>query len=70
MYGVDGKLLYGIKCFNTNCKPCVRIRGEKSDRSEVKRGLRQGYGMSPAFFTIFIVLREASYVWRKRDING
>lgn len=71
---VVGKLVNGFRSLYSNRKADVKVRGKKSDRFEIKRGLRRGYRMSPWLLNIFIdvVLRETrimfgrrGYKWRK-----
>ena len=60
MYGVDGKLLRGIKSFYDESEACVRVCRRESDWFSVKVGLRQGCVMSPWMFNMFMdgVMRE------------
>ena len=62
IYGVDGKLLKGIKSFYTGSKACVRINGKRSEWFEVKGGLRQGCVMSTWLFNIYMdgVMKEVT----------
>ena len=53
MYGVDGKLMRGIKSFYDESEACVRVCRRESDWFSVKFGLRQGCVMSPLMFNIF-----------------
>jgi len=60
MYGVNGKLLNGIKSFYFGSKACLRVNGTISEWFDVKVGLRQGCVMSTWLFNIYMdgVMKE------------
>ena len=54
IYGVGGQLLKGIQAFYREANACVRVGGELSQSFAVEVGVRQGCGMSPWLFNIFM----------------
>src|SRR5215469_9421182 len=53
-YGLGGKLLDAIKSFYGNSRACVKMDGRKGNFFEVKVGLREGCGMSPWQFNVYM----------------
>ena len=51
-FGVLGRLGRGIKALYNNCRMCVRVGREESEKFEVGRGLRQGCVISPWLFNM------------------
>uniref|UniRef100_A0A3B3IJZ3 THAP-type domain-containing protein n=1 Tax=Oryzias latipes TaxID=8090 RepID=A0A3B3IJZ3_ORYLA len=47
MYGIDGRLLEGVKSFYRHSRACVRVGNSMSEWFPVRVGLRQGCVMSP-----------------------
>ncbi len=41
-YGVDGRLLDGVKALYRDASACVKVKGEMGECSKIKAGLRQG----------------------------
>ena len=52
--GVNGKIVIAIKSLYNNVTSCVRINGLYTEEFEVQCGLRQGCGLSPLLFNLFI----------------
>src|SRR5678815_2244244 len=60
IYGVGGRLLNGIKSMYDDSEACVRINGVKGDWFGINSGVRQGCGMSPWLFNLYMdgVMKE------------
>ena len=52
--GLYGNILRGIKSFYEQSSVCVRVAGSLSLCFKANKGLRQGGGMSPCLFNIYI----------------
>ena len=62
-YGIRGKLLDAIRALYRNSTAMVRICGKLSKPFEVRNGVRQGCGLSPLLFIIYMdrVLKSANF---------
>ena len=52
VYGVGGKLLKAAQSFYLDCRACVRVEMDVSERFKVNFGLRQGCVIPPWFFNV------------------
>lgn len=53
VYGVDGRMLKGVKAFYKNGKACIRVGEEMSENFGIQEGVRQGYVMTPWLFNLY-----------------
>ena len=62
LYGMDGRLLQGVKSLYVGSKACVRVGNEVSEQFPVRVGLRNGCVMLPWLFNLHIdgVVREVN----------
>ena len=60
IYGVDGRLLKGIKSLYDESEACVRVNRMESEWFKIGNGVRQGCVMSPWLFNIYMdgVMKE------------
>ena len=54
IYDVGGKLWSGIKSMYVNSLACVRVKRGNSECFRIENGVRQGCGMSPWFFNVYM----------------
>ena len=61
LYGIDGRLLRGVRSLYVGSKACVRV-GNEGEWFPVRVGLRQGCVMSLWLFNLYIdgVVREVN----------
>src|SRR5678816_4590180 len=66
IYGVNGKLLNGIKSIYDDSKACVRIYRAGSDCFNINSGVRQGCAMSSWLFNLYMdgVMKELEVGWQ------
>src|SRR5277367_2527837 len=80
MYGVESKLLNGIKSFYDGSRACVRVDNNTSEWFDVKTGVRQGCVISTWLFNVFmdgamkemknqVMNKGVELLWRNRRWN-
>ena len=52
--GIRGNCFNFIENLYLSSKACVRVDGQLSESFNVKKGVRQGYPLSPILFNLFI----------------
>ena len=64
VYVVGGKLLKAVQSINADSRACVRVGNYVSEWFPVNVGLRQGEGMSPWLFNVYMdgVVQEVN-IW-------
>ena len=60
LYGVNGRLLNGIKSLYDESEACVRVNRTESEWFKIENGVRQGCVLSPWLFNIYMdgVMKE------------
>ena len=60
-YGVSGRPGRAVNSLYERCQACVRVLGQNLDWFGVEKGERQGCGMSPWLFNLYVdnIVREA-----------
>ncbi len=71
LYGLQGRLLKGVKSFYVNSRACVRVGNGVSDWFVVQVGLQQGCVMSPWLFNVYMnsIVREVNARMLDRDLS-
>ena len=69
--GVDGYLIRSISSLYNRSRACVRLGSRVREYSEVRRGLRQKYIMSPWLLNIFFnrVVRQVNERATRRGVK-
>jgi hypothetical protein len=65
---IPNSLLSTIKCIYKNTKVCIKFNDEMiSEASQINKGVKQGCGLSPVLFNIYInkILQEFKMVINK-----
>ena len=72
VYGVDVKLLNGIKSVNVSSIACVKVKECESECFRIDSGVRQGCIMSPRFFNVYMgeVMKEVKMGMGRGEKRG
>jgi hypothetical protein len=70
-YGVDDHLLKMIQLLYYNLKATIRVGGERSDKIDLKSGVKQGCVLSPLLFNIYLdfVMRQAIIQFENKGVT-